>query len=96
MCIGGRAGERTATHDRQVGPVVAHRGTLGPVKAQHFQGLLGRRAFFFRAVMHVLDAQGLQAHPQRLGIAPRDDHRNNARPLQQLEPLAIQRVEPLE
>ena len=96
MRIGRCAGKCTTLHNGQIRPVVTHRSTLVPAETEGFQGLLSRRALVLRAIVHVLDAQSLQTHPQGFGIPPGNDYRKNTHPLQQLESVAIQCAESLE
>ncbi|MNV86731.1 hypothetical protein D3C71_1807840 [compost metagenome] len=94
--VGRRARQGAAAHDRQIGPVVAHRCGLAPLQAQGLEYLFCGRVFVFSAKNRVLHPQGLQAQPQRCGITARDHCRGNARLLQQLEAVPVQGVEPLE
>jgi hypothetical protein len=67
-----------------------------PVEAQLFEHGLGRGQLVFGAVVHMLDAERLEPYAQRLGIAPGDHRRRDARALQQLEAVAVEDAEALE
>ena len=96
MGIGRRATDGRTAHDRQIGPVVTHGRRLRPCQAQRLKGLLGRRHLVFGAVMGMRDAQGMHAGAQGHTVAPTDDHRRDARALQQLEPMTVKGVESLD
>ena len=96
MGIGGCGRKGAAREHRQVGPVVPNGGRLSPIQAQGIQRGLCCWTFDFCRKMGVFYTQGFQAQAQGWRVTPGDDHRGNARLLQQLDTQAIQNAEAFE
>ena len=96
MRIGWRTAERRAAHHRQVGPVITHRGGLTPVETQSLKRDFRCGPFVFSTEVGMRDAQSVKPRTQWWAVATRDDRRSDARFLQKLQAVPIQRAEALD
>ena len=90
MGVGAGAGEGGALQQRQVGPVVADGGGVGPVHAQRGELRLRGGQLVLRAVDRMRQAQVGDAPAHRRRVAAGDDQRRDAGLRQQLQPMAVE------